>query len=683
VETIVARRSPVGYVPAQQTKQPTYVSADGRGVFYERVIVCGSPDLGRVAPVLRTMSHMLETGVFWYGDNLKVMREHVGDETVDLVYLDPPFNSKRIWSSILPEADGSPSGAQRKAFEDFWKWDSGPEPREAYDAVTRPSSLRARQLVPAALSETLQMLRGTLGESNMLAYLSMMSVRLVEMRRVLKPNGSLYLHCDPTASHYLKLILDALFGPTNFRNEIIWKRTGSHSSASGFGPVHDVILMYARSESTVCHPENVAYSEKYLEKFSKVDEKTGKNFQDVTLTGSGLRGGDSGRKWRDHDPTAKGRHWAIAAAVYENYLQMTGEDLHQYPLLDRLERLDAEDLLYWSKRSRGGLPRYKFFETDAEGVHGQDLWSDIPPLNSQAIERTGYPTQKPVALLERILQASSREGDVVLDPFCGCGTAVVAAQRLKRRWVGIDITHVAVSVLRQRLTHGFPGLEFRVRGEPEDVASARRLADEKWEEFQAWMVDRVGGVPLNPTEEKKVAKKGKDHGIDGLLLFRDDPKAPRSKRMVLSVKAGKTTTPEMVDALFGVMHRDGSPLGALLTAYPASKGVYNEARSTGFYGSDFYPGHKYEKIQVVTVEDVFDRGWRGLQFPGVNTSRTTMPPAGTEGASEEMFDGLGRPKRRPKGTVRKPSVRTPSLPGQGELPGVAPGFQAAPKRGSK
>lgn len=243
---------------------------------------------------------------------------------------------------------------------------------------------------------------------------------------------------------------------------------------------------------------------------------------------------------------------------------------------------------------------------------------------------------------------------MILDPFCGCGTAVVAAQALGRRWIGIDITHVAVSVLKQRLEQEFPGLKYRVRGEPGDVASARKLADDKWEEFQAWIVDRVGGVPLNPTEEKKVAKKGKDHGIDGLLLFRDDPKAARSKRMILSVKAGKNLNPEMINALYGVMQREGAPLGALLTAYQPSKGVYNEAGAYRPYRSEVYqPNVAYPAIQVVTVEDIFTPGWR-LQFPGMNTTRTSEPPAGTPGASEEL------PFKLPKKTTVL-SVAEPSL----------------------
>ncbi len=584
---------------------------------FERIIVCGAPELGRAQPWHGTMPRVSEPQIFWYGDNLEVMREHIQDDTVDLIYLDPPFNSQRIFNRFFGEEDGSPSDAQRKAFEDYWRWSK--EAEAAYSEILHPRA--RRYAVPAALSQTMELLRGLLHESNMLAYLSMMGIRLIEMRRVLKRTGMLYLHCDPTASHYLKLILDALFDQRNFRNEIVWKRTGAHNSTDGFGPVHDSILVYAKSEDARCEPEKADYSDKYKEKFGKICNVRGQHFQDVTLTGPGVRKGESGKPWRGYNPTDKNRHWQPASYVYKKYLELTGEDLAQYPLLERFDKLDEAGMIYWTKNMQ---PRYKQYLDDAEGLPAQDVWTDIPAINSQAEERTDYPTQKPIALLKRIIQASSKPGDLVLDPFCGCGTAVVAAQELGRQWIGIDITHVAVSVLKKRLEKKFPGLRYRVRGEPEDVASARRLADEKWEEFQAWIVDRVGGIPLNPTEEKKVAKKGKDGGIDGYFLFRDDPKAARSKRMILSVKAGKVLAPDMVDSLFGVVSREHVTAGALLTAYPVTLGMRKIALAYGHYDSElFAPGKLYPKVQIVTVDEIFDPKWRGLEYPGSNTSRRT------------------------------------------------------------
>jgi site-specific DNA-methyltransferase (adenine-specific) len=310
---------------------------------------------------------------------------------------------------------------------------------------------------------------------------------------------------------------------------------------------------------------------------------------------------------------------------------------------------------------------------------------DIGPLNSQADERTGYPTQKPVALLKRILMASSNENDVVLDPFCGCGTAVIAAQELKRRWIGIDITHLAVSVLKRRMEKNFPDAEYRVRGEPHDAESARTLAHDKPLEFQAWIVDRVGGIPVGLEKEKKVAKGGGDDNRDGFVLFRDDPKATRSRRMLLSVKAGEsyTTKPEIVDALGGALTRHGATCGALLVSHKPSDGTYKRAAGYHSWSSETYaPDRKYPVIQIVTVDDIFSSGWRGLVIPGENTSLRSQPPPGTPGASEELFDASGQPKQRPRPGGKKTSA-PPVAPGQIPIPGVPKAFRLSSKRSGK
>ncbi len=373
--------------------------------------------------------------LLYYGDNLDILRRYLADESVDLIYLDPPFKSDQDYNVLFAERNGSQAASQIKAFEDTWHWDE--------------TAARAYQEVVEAggkVSQVMQAFRTFLGENDMLAYLSMMAPRLVELRRVLKPTGSIYLHCDPTAGHYLRMLLDAVFGVENFLNEVIWKRTHAHSSAKRYGPIHDTILFYARSGNYLWRDLRTTHDDEYVNKhFTYIDSVSGRRFQPITLTGSGTRRGESGRPWRGVDPTAVGRHWALSGALLER-LDITGKTIQE-----KLDALDAHGMIYWPQTS-GGVPRLKSFADELEGVPHSDVWTDIPPIAARAKERLGYPTQKPIALLERIISASSKEGDVVLDPFCGCGTTVAAAQKLGRRWIGIDITHLAITLIRHRLT---------------------------------------------------------------------------------------------------------------------------------------------------------------------------------------------------------------------------------------
>jgi DNA modification methylase len=339
------------------------------------------------------------SNALYYGDNLTTLREHIPSECVDLIYLDPPFNSNANYNVLFQSPTGQNSEAQIEAFEDTWHWNDAAE--FAIDAVMGSGN--------SAAAEMLRAMRSFLGENDMMAYLTMMAVRLLELHRVLKPTGSLYLHCDPTASHYLKILLDGVFGARNFRNEVIWKRTSAHSSAKRWGPVHDSILFVSKSDDFLWNKLTQPYDDVYIDAFFTHVDPDGRRWRRADLTGAGVRYKASGLPWRGVDVTSKGRHWAFTAEV--------------------LDTMDTAGLIHWPKKV-GGVPRRKRYLEDLPGMPVQDVISDIKPIHNVGEERLGYPTQKPVALLERILSASSSPGDIVLDPFCGCGTAIHAAEKL-------------------------------------------------------------------------------------------------------------------------------------------------------------------------------------------------------------------------------------------------------------
>ena len=361
----------------------------------------------------------------YYGDNLDVLRRHVADETVDLVYLDPPFKSDQDYNVLFAEQDGSRSHAQIKAFQDTWRWDQAAS--AAYEEMVEKG--------PEKVSRTMQAFRMLLSESDMLAYLSMMAPRLVELCRILKTSGSIYLHCDSAASHYLKTLMDSIFRPGNFQNEIIWKRTTAHSDvtqgATHTGRIHDILLYYTKSDTPTFNPQWVPYDQGYIEThYRHVEESTGRRYRKDNLTAN-KPGGDTSYEWKGVRPY-KGRYWAYSK--------------------EKMEEFESQGRLVYTK---SGMPEYKRYLDEMPGRSLQDVWDDIPPINSQAAERLGYPTQKPEALLERVIKLSSNEGDMVLDPFCGCGTAIAVAQKLKRNWIGIDITHLAITLIKHRLKDAF------------------------------------------------------------------------------------------------------------------------------------------------------------------------------------------------------------------------------------
>ena len=360
----------------------------------------------------------------WTGDNLAVMRG-MNSESVDLIYLDPPFNSNQDYAApIGSEAAGA-------AFKDTWTLSDVDEAWHGEIADRHPGLYAG--IDAAGLSH---------GES-MKAYLIMMAVRLLEMHRLLKPTGSVYLHCDPTASHYLKAVMDAVFGATQHRNEIIWKRTSAHSGAKRYGPIHDVILFYTRGSNYVWNATYQDYSTEYVENVYRYRDHRGR-YRLSDLTGSGSRQGESGQPWRRIDPSP--RHWAPARAF-------PGAEDMPTSTLQALDHLDEIGRIHWP--DSGDMPRFKRYLHEMPGVKAQSVWTDVRPAGRG--QRMGYPTQKPIALLERIVKASSNEGDMVLDPFCGCATTLVAADRLQRRWAGIDLSPLAVKLVRKRLRDAAPG----------------------------------------------------------------------------------------------------------------------------------------------------------------------------------------------------------------------------------
>ena len=524
----------------------------------------------------------------YFGDNLDILREHLPSESVDLIYLDPPFNSNATYNVLFRETSGEGSAAQIQAFDDTWHWSI--ESEAAYREVVTGG--------PKQLADMLQAMRSFLGQNDMMAYLAMMAPRMVELHRVLKPTGSIYLHCDPTASHYLKLLMDAVFGQENFRNEVIWKRTGAHGGAVRWGPVHDVVLFYSVSSQYKWNRSFQSYSVEYLTDHYRYEDERGK-YQLVSLTGAGVRTGDSGREWRGVNPTDAGRHWAVPRASLQNaYPDRT--DLDNLSTQEKLDLLEAAQLIYWPPG--GEVPRQKRYIDEGTGVPIQDIITDITPVGAQARERLGYPTQKPEALLERIILASSNEGDVVLDPFCGCGTAVAVAERLGRRWMGIDITHLAISLMKSRLhdTFGEQLSAYDVVGAPQDVESARALATESAHDgryqFEYWT---LGLVNARPGSNRR---RGADAGVDGYINFFDDDSG-KAKTVLVQVKSGHVQR-NVIATLKGDMEREKAEMGLLVTLEPPSGPMVQEAAAAGFYVPEHFPNHQFPRVQIATIEEL-------------------------------------------------------------------------------
>ena len=515
----------------------------------------------------------MPANTLYYGDNLDVLRRYIASESVDLVYLDPPFNSNRDYNVIFKDESGNKSDAQLVAFEDTWHW--GPDAQRQYEYLTNTAVHAGR--VPDDVSTLIAALRHAIGTNQMMAYLVEMAVRLVELHRVLKPTGSLYLHCDPTASHYLKVVLDAIFGPQGFVNEIVWKRTTAHSDSKRAGRIHDILLFYGKTQDRVWNPVYQPYDDEYVERYYRYKDDDGRRYASGDVAAAGPGPAKMFRGELREPPT--GSHWRFSQ--------------------EKIDALIAEGRIFFTKN---GFPRYKRYLDEMPGMPLQDLWADkgVQPVVSWSSEGLGYPTQKPVALLERVIEASSNPGDVVLDPFCGCGTALVAAEKLKRRWIGIDITWLSIAVMKSRLATAFGLDDIEVTGSPTEVEGARALAIDPRDgryQFQWWALGMIDAQPVGG-----VKKKGADSGIDGIITFTDA--GAKLGRVIVSVKSGGVNV-GMIRDLIGTLKTQQAAIGVFLTLEEPTKPMRDAAAQAGSYHSELW-NRDYARIQILSVADLLE-----------------------------------------------------------------------------
>ncbi|WP_243453833.1 DNA methyltransferase [Sandaracinobacteroides saxicola] len=538
----------------------------------------------------------------YYGDNLPVLREHIADESVDLIYLDPPFNSNAGYNVLFKAASGMGADASIEAFDDTWAWGT----------ASKHALLDIQAGTNRTLTVMMNAMHKAIGENPLMAYLAMMAVRLVELHRVLKSTGSLYLHCDPTASHYLKMVLDAVFGAENFRTEISWKRQTAHNDAAQgrkqYGNIRDIIFFYTKSKDWRFNWLYTPYSDEYIEKFGRYIEP------------------DSGRRYFLGDITAPG---GASPQKRNPHYEFLGVTRYWRFAEERMKQMYNEGRIV--QTGPGKVPRQKRYLDEMPGVSLQNDWGDILPVqpHSKVDKHLGYPTQKPRALLERIIAASSNPGDLVLDPFCGCGTAVDAAEKLGRRWIGIDITHLAIGMIEDRIRSGYPDAQFETIGVPKDLASAERLATEDPHQFQQWVCWQVGGFPRE--------KKGGDKGVDGWFHYLSDN--GKIETGVISVKAGDNVNPTMLRDLGRVMERDGHRFGLFIMKKAPTSGMEKEAASHPLIpvqvGGDPQNVPRFPAVQIVTLAELF-HGKRPklppLISPVKKASRVEMRASHTAGA---------------------------------------------------
>jgi len=526
----------------------------------------------------------------YYGDNIDVLRKYIKDESIDLCYIDPPFNSKRQYFQIYLN-QGSEDKAQAQAFVDTWEWDK--VAINGYDEIiNNEKNIFSVQTI--FLIEALAKMWNKKG--SLLAYLVHMTLRITEIQRVLKPTGSFYLHCDPTASHYLKLVCDSIFCAKggDFKNEISWRRHYSHNDGNKFGCIHDVILYYTKSEEYIYNRQVIPYDDEYIKKnYASIDAKTGKRYRSVSMNAAGQ--GDAKIFFKKSLTPPHGTHWRWSQ--------------------DRIDQAIKDGVIFLTSN---GVPRYKQFLDEMEGVPVQDTWVDFYSLSSHDEERLGYPTQKPEALLERMIKTSSNKGDTVLDAYCGCGTTVAVAEKLKRKWIGIDITYQSISLILYRLEKSYGKKikdEIELSGVPEDIESAEALANKKEDktrkEFEKWCV-------LTYSDNKAMIneKKGKDSGIDGIALMKDykskDDNSIELKNVYFSVKSDKKPHVSYIRDFHGTIKRDNAAFGVFISLYEPTKDMIDECKKLGSYQCNIID-KKYSIIKIVTVEEIL-KGER-LEIP--------------------------------------------------------------------
>ena len=536
----------------------------------------------------------------YYGDCLTIMQS-MKLSSVDLIYLDPPFNSNREYNAIYKDETGRPLPDQTAAFCDLWTLD---EERER--AIRSMPILMREAGIEDDVAEFWRLWLNALRNTNprLLAYLSYMVQRLLPMRGILKPTGSIYLHCDPTASHYIKVMMDGIFGHRNFLNEIVWKRYAVHSlSESGFDTVSDKILVYAKElrytkfNSVLGRADEIELENK----FTHLEHETGRKYQHVALEQS------SNKSSAGEERNINGRK--VVSQIGWRWTQETFNE--------RIAR--NPHLIYWTKNGR---PRYKIYQDEYKGVPLGNIWTDIPYLSATSGERMGYATQKPVNLLERIIKASSNEGDVVFDPFCGCATTLEAAHRLNRKWIGIDIAiHAIKRVAKVRLQDRLQlveGVDFTIDGVPRTLEGAKDLWEYDKYHFQKWAVEEVDGFVT--------AKKTADGGVDGRLYFYTSFDG-QLKSMAIEVKGGKNVAINDARALYGVLENDYALMAGLIIMEPLgtvkSRNFHKFMAEAGDYE---LLGISYPRMQILTVSEILDG--KRFKTPNLATSsdnQTVMP----------------------------------------------------------